>query len=68
MNQLNYGSLYGTANISDNIALTSRMTGDWKRSESYQLLKALIQQLPEANEENHKIISHNSPIPSQDAN
>jgi hypothetical protein len=33
MNQLIYGLLYGNANISDNIALNSRMTGDWKRYE-----------------------------------
>jgi hypothetical protein len=64
MSQLIYGLLYGTANISDNIALNSsicmmKVTGK-DMEESYHLLEALPQQWPRVNEENHKLVSCNS--------
>jgi hypothetical protein len=64
MSQLIYGLLYGTANISDNIALNSstcrmKVTGE-DMEESYHLLEALPQQWTGENEENHTLISCNS--------
>jgi hypothetical protein len=59
MGQLIYGLLYGTANISDNIALNSsickmKVTGKDMEEET------LPQQWPGLNEENHKLISCSS--------